>query len=276
MMLPCPFCHIAHFVDTPFSLCYSFVLCDRYGLASCLWTSNLERAHRFAQGIETGIVWVNSWMVRDLNTPFGGIKDSGIGREGGVHSLEYFSEAKNIYIHLPRPVPPGSSAAPVVKAVSPPPVVVPVTTASATASAAGVIDVSAAPKPVGAYPHARRHGDLLFLSGIGSRTPGTNAIPGGPVRDANKQPLDYDVAAQTRQVIENIKTILKGCNACLEDVIDVQVFLIDMDRDFAAFNKVYGEYFKDIQATRTTISISALPTPIAVEFKVICQNKENR
>lgn len=78
----------------------------RYGLASSLWTSNLERAHRFAQSIESGIVWVNSWLVRDLSTPFGGIKDSGIGREGGAHSLEFFSEAKNIYIHLPRPTPP--------------------------------------------------------------------------------------------------------------------------------------------------------------------------
>lgn len=78
----------------------------RYGLASSLWTSNLERAHRFAQSIEAGIVWVNSWLVRDLSTPFGGIKDSGIGREGGAHSLEFFSEAKNIYIHLPRPTPP--------------------------------------------------------------------------------------------------------------------------------------------------------------------------
>jgi 2-aminomuconate deaminase len=213
-------------------------------------------------------------MVRDLNTPFGGIKDSGIGREGGVHSLEYFSEAKNIYIHLPRPVPPGDA-----KVSEAPKKLLPVVASKSSlppapisTNSSSVIDVSKAPKPVGAYPHARIHGDLLFLSGIGSRTPGTNAIPGGPTHEiinGKKNPLDYDIKAQTHQVIENIKTILDGSGASFEDIIDVQVFLIDMDRDFAGFNAVYGEYFKNIQATRTTIAIRALPTPIAVEFKVI-------
>lgn len=257
----------------------------RYGLASSVWTSNLDRAHRFSQEIESGIVWVNSWMVRDLNTPFGGVKDSGIGREGGTHSLEYFSEAKNIYIHLPRRLP-GSSVASAPAAspkVLPPlptpaPVVATPPTAPTPAATSGkeVIDVSAAPKPVGAYPHARVYGDLLFLSGIGPRTPGTNEVPGGPIRDENKKPLNYDVKAQTRQVIENIKIILNGCNATLDDIIDVQVFLIDMDRDFKDFNSVYGEYFKSIQATRTTVAINALPTPIAVEFKVICRNPASK
>ena len=256
-------------------LIHSILLSCRYGLASSLWTSNLERAHRFAQSIESGIVWVNSWMVRDLNTPFGGIKDSGVGREGGSHSLEFFSESKNIYIHLPRPTPTPVVAAP---APAPLPPAAPtsstattatVTAQTRTATGTNIIDVAQAPKPVGAYPHARRHGNLLYLSGIGPRTPGTNAVPGGPIRDANKNPLPYDVQSQTRQVIENVKTILKGCDATLNDIIDVQVFLIDMDRDFAQFNAVYGEHFKDIRATRTTVSISALPTPIAVEFKVI-------
>lgn len=130
--------------------------------------------------------------------------------------------------------------------------------------------VAAAPKPVGAYPHARRVGNLLFLSGIGPRDPATNQVPGGPIRDpVTKQPLDYDIRAQTRAVIENIKTILEGCGSSLDKVVDVQCFLIDMDRDFKGFNEVYNEYFAGIQATRTTVSIRALPTPIAVEFKVI-------
>ena len=132
-----------------------------------------------------------------------------------------------------------------------------------------VVNTQKAPKPVGAYPHARRVGDLLFLSGVGPRQPVTDAIPGGPIRDADKNPLDYDAAAQTRAVIENIRIILEASGSSLDRVIDVQAFLIDMDRDFKAYNKVYAEYFTDIQATRTTIAIRALPTPIAVEFKVI-------
>ncbi|MFM2247591.1 MAG: hypothetical protein RL071_3665, partial [Pseudomonadota bacterium] len=131
------------------------------------------------------------------------------------------------------------------------------------------ISTSAAPAPVGAYPHARRVGDLLFLSGVGPRQPGTNAIPGGPVRDAEGRPLDYDVAAQTRAVIENVRRILEAAGSRLEDVLDVTVFLIDMDRDFAAYNAVYNEVFASIGATRTTLAISALPTPIAVELKVL-------
>mgnify|MGYP003385882955 CR=1 FL=1 len=148
-------------------------------------------------------------------------------------------------------------------------------TASAEVSpSSGIVDVAAAPKPVGAYPHARRHGDFLFLSGIGSRTPGTNAIPGGPIYDENRQPLEYDAGAQTRQVIENIKTIMAGCGADLEDIVDVQVFLVDMERDYAAFETVYAEYFKDIRPALTTMSLRNLPTPIAVEFKVIAKAKK--
>jgi len=132
-----------------------------------------------------------------------------------------------------------------------------------------IVRTDAAPKPVGAYPHARRVGDLLFLSGVGPRQAGSDAIPGGPVRDADGNPLDYDVRAQTEAVIANVRAVLAAAGACLEDVVDVTVFLTDMARDFPAFNEVYAAHFAAIQATRTTIEVGALPTPIAVEFKVV-------
>ena len=131
------------------------------------------------------------------------------------------------------------------------------------------VSTSAAPKPVGAYPHARRVGDLLYLSGVGSRTPGTDAIPGGPVRDGDGNPLDYDIEAQTRRCIENVRVILEAAGSSLDRVVDVTAFLVDMDRDFAGYNAVYSELLGPIQATRTTLAIAALPTPIAVELKVI-------
>jgi reactive intermediate/imine deaminase len=133
------------------------------------------------------------------------------------------------------------------------------------------INTDTAPAPVGAYPHARREGDLLFLSGVGPRQPVTNAIPGGPIRDDDGQAQDYDVAAQTEAVIENVRRILKAAGSALEDVIDITVFLVDMDRDFKAYNAVYAKHFTAIGATRTTLAISALPTPIAVEFKVVAR-----
>jgi len=136
-------------------------------------------------------------------------------------------------------------------------------------SDSGKVNTTAAPSPVGAYPHARRVGDLLYLSGVGPRQPGTNAIPGGPVRDENGDHCEYDIEAQTRAVIENVRVILEAAGSSLDKVIDVTSFLINMDRDFAGYNKVYAEYFTPIGATRTTLAISALPTPIAVEFKVI-------
>jgi 2-aminomuconate deaminase len=131
------------------------------------------------------------------------------------------------------------------------------------------IRTDAAPKPVGAYPHARRVGELIYVSGIGPRQAGTNAIPGGPIRDAAGQSLDYDATAQTRAVIENIRIILESAGSGLDRVVDVTSFLVDMDRDFQAYNAVYAEYFEGIQATRTTVQVVALPTPIAVEMKVI-------
>ena len=128
-----------------------------------------------------------------------------------------------------------------------------------------------APAPVGAYPHARRVGDLLFLSGVGPRQPGTDAIPGGPIVDEAGARRDSDAAAQTRATIQNVKAILEAAGSSLDKVVDVMVFLVDMKRDFAAMNAVYKEHFEAVRATRTTVEVGALPTPIAVELKVIAQ-----
>ncbi len=136
-------------------------------------------------------------------------------------------------------------------------------------SRGSVVNTTTAPKPVGAYPHARRVGDLLYLSGVGPRQPGTDAIPGGPIRDAEGNPLDYDIEAQTQAVIDNVRVILEAAGSSIERVLDITAFLVDMDRDFKGYNKVYARTFEPIQATRTTLAIRALPTPIAVEFKVV-------
>ncbi len=121
-----------------------------------------------------------------------------------------------------------------------------------------VIRTEKAPKPVGPYPHARRVGNMIFLSGIGPRKPVTGEIPAG-------------IEAQTHACILNIKTILEEAGSSLEKVVDVAVYLTDMKGDFDRFNKVYGEYFGKIQPTRTTVGVDSLPTPIAVELKVIAQ-----
>jgi 2-aminomuconate deaminase len=144
-------------------------------------------------------------------------------------------------------------------------------TEAAAAAADTHVHTPEAPAPVGAYPHARRADNLLYLSGVGPRQAGSDAIPGGPVRDAEGRPLPYDIEAQTRGVIENVRTILNAAGAALADVLDVTVFLIDMEHDFETFNRVYAEYFAEIGATRTTVEVRALPTPIAVEFKVIAR-----
>lgn len=138
------------------------------------------------------------------------------------------------------------------------------------AEAKTVIDSSKAPEPVGAYPHARREGDLLFLSGVGPRARGRKEIPGVTL-DQDGNITAYDVEVQTRSVIENVRTILEAAGSSLEKVIDVQVYLTNMKKDFPVFNKVYAEYFAKIQATRTTIEVGALPTPIAVELKVVAR-----
>lgn len=125
-----------------------------------------------------------------------------------------------------------------------------------------------APAPVGAYPHARRVGNLLFLSGVGPRTPGTNAIPGNVYGEEGKL-VGYDIQAQCRQVFANVRAVLEASGARWEDLVDVTVFLTDMARDFAAYNALYSEYFAGVDACRTTLGITALPTPIAIELKCI-------
>lgn len=113
-----------------------------------------------------------------------------------------------------------------------------------------------APAPVGAYPHARRVGDLLFLSGIGPRRPGTDQIPD-------------TFEAQVESVFANIRVILEEAGSAWERIVDVTVFLTDIPRDFATFNRLYAEAFVVDRPTRTTVEVSRLPTPIDVELKVI-------
>jgi 2-aminomuconate deaminase len=130
------------------------------------------------------------------------------------------------------------------------------------------IRTSNAPAPVGAYPHARRVGNLLFLSGVGPRTPGSNEIPGN-VYDADRRLVAYDFDAQCRQVFANVRAVLEAAGARWEDLVDVTVYLTDMQRDFAAYNRLYAEHFTTAQPCRTTLGITALPTPIAIELKCV-------
>ena len=135
--------------------------------------------------------------------------------------------------------------------------------------AEGSVNTEAAPKPVGAYPHARKVGDMLFLSGVGPRQPGTNAIPGGPIHDDDGNPLEYDIKAQTHAVVDNVRRIVEEAGATMDQIVDVTTFLVDMERDFQGYNEVWAETLGTVGPTRTTLAIDALPTPIAVEMKVI-------
>jgi 2-aminomuconate deaminase len=132
------------------------------------------------------------------------------------------------------------------------------------------IHAAGAPAPVGRYPHARRVGPLLFLSGIGPRTPGSDAIPGN-VHDAAGRLTSYDIEAQTRSVFANVRAVLEASGARWEDLVDVTVYLTDMQRDFATYNRVWAEFFPDVATApcRTTLGITALPTPIAIELKCV-------
>lgn len=130
------------------------------------------------------------------------------------------------------------------------------------------LNSSKAPEPVGLYPHARRHGDLLFLSGVGPRKKGTKQIPGVTL-DENGKIVDYDIEAQCKSVFDNVRTILEDAGSSWDKLIDVTVFLTNMDDDFKKYNAVYAEYFKDNQPCRTTVEINCLPTPIAIELKCI-------
>jgi 2-aminomuconate deaminase len=125
-----------------------------------------------------------------------------------------------------------------------------------------------APEPVGAFPHAKRVGSLLFLSGIGPRTRGQKAIPGVTL-GADGAIVAYDIEVQCRAVFENVRLVLEDAGSSWDNIVDVTVFLTNMKADFAAYNRLYAEYFKSNQPTRTTVEVGALPTPIAVELKVI-------
>jgi 2-aminomuconate deaminase len=125
-----------------------------------------------------------------------------------------------------------------------------------------------APEPIGLYTHARRVGDLLFLSGVGPRERGKNDIPGVTL-DENGKIASYNIEKQCHSVFANVKAILEDSGSSWDNLVDVTVFLTNMKADFKIYNKIYAEYFKDIQPCRTTVEINCLPTPIAIELKCI-------
>ena len=138
------------------------------------------------------------------------------------------------------------------------------------------ISINNAPKPVGLYPHARRVGNLLFLSGVGPRVAGSNendsVVPGLEL-DQNGNFISFDFEAQCRSVFENVRIILEASGSSWGQLVDVTVFLVNMKRDFQLYNRLYAEYFKDNLPCRTTVEISSLPTPIAIELKCIASIK---
>jgi len=130
------------------------------------------------------------------------------------------------------------------------------------------IESTRAPEPVGAYPHARRVGNLLFLSGIGPRVRGSREIPGVKLR-ADGTVESYDIEAQCRSVFANVRAVLEEAGSKWQNLVDVTVFLTDLGRDFAAYNRLWAEHFQEAQPCRTTVGVTALPTPIAIELKCI-------
>lgn len=131
-----------------------------------------------------------------------------------------------------------------------------------------IIHTKKAAAPLGSYPHARKAGNLLFLSGIGSRNATDNSIPGLQL-DEKGSILKYDFEAECHSVFANVKAVLEASGSKWENIIDVTVFLTNMKKDFVVYNKIYGDYFKEVQACRTTVEVVSLPTPIAIELKVI-------
>ena len=134
------------------------------------------------------------------------------------------------------------------------------------------ISTTNAPKPVGSYPHARKVGNLLFLSGVGPRLAGSDNIDSqvpGLKLDKNGNFIEFDFEAQCKSVFDNVKAVLDASGSSWENLVDVTVFLTDMKRDFKKYNEIYAEYFKDNQPCRTTVEINSLPTPIAIELKCI-------
>lgn len=130
------------------------------------------------------------------------------------------------------------------------------------------INSERAPEPVGLYPHARRVGNLLFLSGVGPRERGKKEIPGVEL-DASGNVISYDIETQCRSVFQNVRYILEDAGSSWDKIVDVTVFLTNMKDDFDVYNRLYAEYFADNRPCRTTVEISSLPTPIAIELKVI-------
>ena len=125
-----------------------------------------------------------------------------------------------------------------------------------------------APGAVGLYPHARKVGNILYLSGVGPRKAGQTDIP-GVILNENGEIKSYDIETQCHSVFDNIRFILEDSGSTWDNIVDVQVFLTNMKDDFQTYNKIYAEYFKDNQPCRTTVEIKSLPTPIAIELKVI-------
>ena len=125
-----------------------------------------------------------------------------------------------------------------------------------------------APEPVGNYPYAKKVGNLLFLSGVGPRKPGTKVIP-GVMMDGQGNPMGHDIEVQCHSVFENVKIILEDSGSKWENLVDITVFLTNIKRDFHAYNTIYSEYFKENQPCRTTVEVVSLPTPIAIELKCI-------
>ena len=125
-----------------------------------------------------------------------------------------------------------------------------------------------APKPVGAYPHARKTGNLLFLSGVGPRKRNSNEIPGVDL-DKDGNVISHDIETQCHAVFNNIRNILEESGSKWDNLVDVTVFLTDMERDFDTYNRIYADYFKSNQPCRTTVEVTSLPTPIAIELKCI-------
>jgi len=138
-----------------------------------------------------------------------------------------------------------------------------------------IIHTTGAAKPLGAYPHARKVGNLLFLSGIGPRNAMDNSIPGLEL-DEKGNIVKYDIEAECHAVFANVKAVLEASGSCWENMIDVTVFLTNMKKDFPKYNEIYGQYFMDVQACRTTVEVKSLPTPIAIELKVIAVVNEER
>lgn len=131
-----------------------------------------------------------------------------------------------------------------------------------------IVHTDKAAKPLGAYPHARKVGDLLFLSGIGSRSAVDNTIP-GLVLDEQENIIKYDIEAECHSVFANVKAVLEASGSSWEKIVDVTVFLTNMKKDFPVYNKIYADYFSGIEACRTTVEVKSLPTPICIELKVI-------